>query len=67
MLGWINTLLAGFIGLLAGGIYASYLMVTKKSKEQSHMAFGPYLCLGIFTALLYGNEIIRVYLSFFNL
>lgn len=42
-------------------------MVTKKSKEQSHMAFGPYLCLGIFTALLYGNEIIRVYLSFFNL
>ena len=67
MLGWINTLLAGFIGLLAGGIYASYLMVTKKSKEQSHMAFGPYLCLGIFTALLYGNEIIMVYLSFFNL
>ena len=64
MLGWINTLLAGFIGLLAGGIYASYLMVTKKSKEQSHMAFGPYLCLGIFIALLYGNEIIRVYLSF---
>ena len=67
MLGWINTLLAGFIGLLAGGIYASYLMVTKKSKEQSHMAFGPYLCLGIFIALLFGNEIIRVYLSFFNL
>lgn len=67
MLGWINTLLAGFIGLLFGGGYASYLMITKKAKEQTHMAFGPYLCLGIFIALLYGNEIIRLYLSFFNL
>lgn len=66
MLGWVNTLLAGFIALLVGGIYASYLLISRKT-EESHMAFGPYLCLGVFIALLYGNEIIGIYLSLFNL
>lgn len=65
MLGWINILLAGSIALLTGGIYACYLVLTRKSKEQMYMAFGPYLCLGIIVALLYGNEIIWAYLSFF--
>lgn len=67
MLGWVNTLLAGFISLLIGGVYACYLIIRKKAKEQVHMAFGPYLCLGVFIALLYGSEIVRGYLSFFNL
>lgn len=65
MLGWQNTLLATFFALLFGGAVAVYLLA-KKTKEK-HMAFGPYLCLGIMTALLFGDIIINWYLGLFGL
>lgn len=65
MLGWQNTLLATFIGLLIGGAVAVYLLA-QKTKDK-HMAFGPYLCLGIMTALLFGDIIINWYLGLFGL
>lgn len=65
MLGWGNTLLAAFIGILLGGAVAVVLLVKKTADK--HMAFGPYLCIGIMTALLFGDIIIRWYLSLFGL
>lgn len=65
ILGWESTLLGTFIGILAGGIYGMVLL-QKKTKEK-HMAFGPYLCLGIMVALFYGKPIIDGYLRFFGL
>lgn len=65
MLGWGNTLLAAFIGLLLGGAVAVYLLL-QKTKDK-HMAFGPYLCIGIMTALLFGDIIIQWYFNLFGL
>lgn len=65
MLGWGNTLLAAFVGLLLGGAVAVYLLV-QKTKDK-HMAFGPYLCIGIMTALLFGDIIIQWYFNLFGL
>lgn len=65
MLGWGNALLAAFIGLLLGGAVAVYLLV-QKTKDK-HMAFGPYLCIGIMTALLFGDIIIQWYFNLFGL
>lgn len=65
MLGWENTLLAAFIGLLLGGAVAVYLL-GRKTKDK-HMAFGPYLCIGIMTALLFGDIIIQWYFNLFGL
>ena len=65
MLGWGNTLLASFIGLLLGGAVAVVLLARKTADK--HMAFGPYLCIGIMTALLFGDIIIRSYLNLFGL
>lgn len=65
MLGWGNTVLATFIGLILGGAVAVYLL-TKKTKDK-HMAFGPYLCIGIMTSLLFGDIMIGWYLSLFGL
>lgn len=65
MLGWGNTLLATFIGLLLGGTVAVSLII-KKTKDK-HMAFGPYLCIGIMTALLFGDIMIQWYFSLFGL
>ncbi|MBI4858645.1 MAG: prepilin peptidase [Acetobacterium woodii] len=65
MLGLGNTLLATFVGLLLGGAVAVCLII-KKTKDK-HMAFGPYLCIGIMTALLFGDIIIGWYFSLFGL
>ena len=61
LLGWKGTLLALCIAILTGGI-AGVIKLIKKTGEME-MAFGPYLCLGIFTAMLYGSELIEVYLN----
>ena len=66
-LGWKSALLAGFISIVIGGIYASYLMIRKNVKKEAHIAFGPYLALGIVISLLYGNILIQAYLSLFQL
>lgn len=67
LLGWKLTLLAMFLAILVGGSYACYLMVSKKAEKGAHMAFGPYICLGVTLALFYGNQIINAYLSLFGL
>lgn len=67
LLGWKLTLLAFFISVLIGGGYAIYLLISKKSKKGAHIAFGPYLCIGIMVSLLYGNAIIQWYLALFGL
>ena len=63
MLGWANTVLAMFIAILIGGVYALYLILSGKSKRGAHMAFGPYICIGVYTTLLYGNEIVKFYIE----
>ncbi|WKY47928.1 prepilin peptidase [Eubacteriaceae bacterium ES3] len=65
LLGWANTLLAIFIALILGGMVA-IVYILKKTKDK-HMAFGPYLCIGIFTSTLFGSVIIDWYLSLFGL
>lgn len=66
-LGLANSLLAGFIGVVVAGSYAFYLILQKKVNRQDHIAFGPYLCLGIAAAIFYGPQIIQAYLGLFNI
>jgi leader peptidase (prepilin peptidase)/N-methyltransferase len=66
LLGWQNVLLAFFIAVLLGGSYAVYLMLTKKRARGEHMVFGPALCAGVFTAMLYGDAILGWYLGLFR-
>lgn len=62
-LGWKYSLLAAFIGILLAGSYSVYLLISKKIDKKGHIAFGPYLSIGIFIALSYGSEIISWYLN----
>ncbi|MEG0021142.1 MAG: prepilin peptidase, partial [Oscillospiraceae bacterium] len=53
---------AMFIALVFGGGYAIYLLVKKRQRGDTQIPFGPYLAVGIFTAMLYGDRIIQGYL-----
>ena len=63
MLGWQHALIAFFIALLLGGGFATYLLLTKQKEKGSHIPFGPYLCIGIFFALLFGEKFLYWYLN----
>ncbi len=63
-LGWQLNLLAFVIALLGGGLYGLYLLVRRRKGRKDHFAFGPFLCLGLAIALLWGEEIIHWYWHF---
>lgn len=51
LLGWKGTVMAFLIGLLLGGAYGAYVLVTKKMGRKEHFAFGPFLAIGIAIAI----------------
>jgi leader peptidase (prepilin peptidase)/N-methyltransferase len=61
--GWQRILLAFFLALIIGVIFA----LIKKKKKGEHFAFGPSLCAGSAAAILYGDRIINAYLDLFGL
>lgn len=67
VLGWSNTVLAMFIAMLIGGIYAISLILRGKASKGAHISFGQYICIGTMVALIYGDRIIGMYLNYFGL
>ncbi len=61
MLGWKLTLVAGFLGIVTGGIYAVVLLAAKKAGRKEHFAFGPFLCLGVMIAAVCGQSLLDGY------
>ena len=64
-LGWRHTLLAAFLAILGGGFYGIWLLAAKKADRKAQFAFGPFLCVGIVTAMLAGEPILHWYFSSF--
>ncbi len=64
LLGWKHILLAMTLGCLLGSII--HIIRMKVSKKGNQLAFGPYLCLGVYLTMLVGNPILQWYLSFFK-
>ena len=62
-LGWQNVLVAFFIGLLIGGVYGIFVLITRKKGRKEHFAFGPALCIGIAVAMFVGKLIFSWYFS----
>ncbi|MEG0592638.1 MAG: A24 family peptidase, partial [Coprobacillus sp.] len=67
LMGYQSLLVGTFIAIVLAGVYGGYLMLTHKVEKKSHMAFGPYICFGLFVGLLYGQEILNMYLHLFGL
>lgn len=63
LLGYQGILVTFFISSLSGSVYAIYLLLIKKSGRKSQLPFGPFLCIGIYTAFHFSNEIIQSYIQ----
>ncbi len=66
LLGWQLTILSIFIGALCGSIIGIFLISGQKDKDmQTQIPFGIFLGLGSVVSLLFGEQIVRWYLSMF--
>ena len=65
-LGWKGALATLIIGAFAGSIIGIALIVFKDRNLKYAIPFGPFLALGAFCTLLFGEELIRFYLSIGN-
>lgn len=65
LLGWPKVIPAYFIAFLVAGAWGSYLLITKKAKMKSEVPLGPFLILGVFFSLLFGEQIIAWYVKMF--
>jgi len=64
LLGWKGVILAFFLGCILGSVI--HLTRMKVSGEGKILAMGPYLSAGVLISALWGEQILRFYLSFFG-
>lgn len=63
LLGAFEIVLAMIIGSISAGLIAFLLILTKRRTRKDVIAFGPYLCAGIFISMLYGTHLISWYIG----
>lgn len=51
-----------FAGIVLGGLGGAIFLIRKKKSGKDEMAFGPYLAMGAFIAMMWGERIIDWYL-----
>ena len=54
-----------FFGVILGGIAGIIFLIGRKKGKKDEMAFGPYLAMGAFIALMWGERIFNWYISGF--
>lgn len=50
--GWQSVLVGMYAGFLVGGVFAVYLLITRKTDRHGHLAYGPPMMVGALVALL---------------
>ncbi|MEG0372255.1 MAG: prepilin peptidase [Clostridium sp.] len=67
-LGVSSSILMLVLSIVFGGVGGAVLLLnTKKIEKGATMAFGPYIALGGFISLVYGEVIIKGFLSYYGL
>ena len=61
-LGWPTILVGLFLGFLTGGLLAAMLVLLGTKRFGQTLPLGPFLNLGAFMALFYGQQLIEIYL-----
>lgn len=58
ILGPTSSLVWLFVSFITGGIVATFLLISGKAKLKARIAFGPFLIIGFFVAVLFGDKLI---------
>jgi leader peptidase (prepilin peptidase) / N-methyltransferase len=65
--GWGSLIVGSLLAFFLGGIFGLVLIVLRKSTRKSGIPFGPWMVLGAWIGILFGNVIWTDYLSIFGL
>ncbi len=63
MVGFPLVFIALFVGIVAGGLVAAVLLITRRKGRKDMLPFGPFLCVGGLVTLLWGKQLLGWYLS----
>ncbi len=63
LLGYQAILIAVFLAVMAAGLLASALLMTRRLQKGDHIPFGPFLAVAIFLARLFAAELFSLYLD----
>ncbi|NTV31171.1 prepilin peptidase [candidate division WWE3 bacterium] len=66
ILGHPQTLIAIYVSFIIGGFYAVILLISGKKRFGQTIPFGPFLALGGYIALLWGERLLQLYLTMFT-
>ncbi len=56
----MHIILTLFVAYIVGAIVALILLITKKTSRTSHIAFGPFIVLGAFVAMVFGGRVMGI-------
>jgi len=63
IVGWPLVLVSTFTAFIFGGVVGLVLISLKKKEMQSQLPFAPFLILGLFVALFWGEKILNWYMG----
>ncbi len=63
ILGWKLVLIALFLSYLFGAVVGLVVLILKKGDRKTMIPFGPFLVMGTFLVLVWGEQLLRLYLS----
>lgn len=63
---WLG-LIALYIAFVIGGIVGLIMLILRKKKAKSHIAFGPYLLLGTLISFFYSQQVVLLFRSFIGI
>ncbi len=63
-LGWKYTIISLFLGFFLGALVGIFLILLKIKSKEDMVPFGPFIALGSFITLLWGEKILLWYIGF---
>ena len=66
LLGIVGGLAAVYIGFIAGAVIGIILILLKRKKFKSKIAFGPFLIIGFLFALFFQAQLDQIIRSFYS-
>ena len=65
IVGYWDAFIAIFFGFILAAVIFTILIISRLQKKDAYLPFGPYLIFGMIFYILFGEEILRWYISFF--